>query len=109
MFCAFSGSALIIRVYGQAKTCHPGDPDWAELIAMFPEMAGSRQIFDLSIDLVQTSCGTGVPVMEMVKQRGPDELLPFYEDMGPDGVEAYWQRKNRLCIDQRSTGIAPTS
>lgn len=112
MFCAFNGKALIIRIYGQARTCQPGDPDWESLEAMFPKMAGARQIFDLSIDLVQTSCGTGVPLMEMVKQRGLEELLPFYEDMGLDGVQAYWHRKNRFSIDQRPTGVrssAPAS
>ena len=62
MFCAFEGEALILRVYGTAKTLHPRDPDWASAVTDFPEMAGSRQVFDVTIDGVQTSCGTGVPV-----------------------------------------------
>jgi Pyridoxamine 5'-phosphate oxidase len=105
MFCAFEGDARILRVYGKAKTIHPADTDWALHIAQFPAMAGSRQIFDLEIDLVQTSCGTGVPVMRFEAQRGPSELLPFYEEMGPDGVRAYWTRKNTLSIDGKPTGI----
>lgn len=105
MFCAISGPALIVRTYGQAKTYHPADAEWQPLEALFPKMAGARQIFDLSIDLVQTSCGTGVPLMDIVKQRGDEELLPYYDKMGPDGVKAYWQRKNRVSIDHRPTGI----
>ena len=104
MFCAFEGDALILRTYGSARTLHPRDGDWPDLVKLFPAMAGSRQIFDMTIDLVQTSCGTGVPVMTYQGQRGPDELLPFYEDMGADGVERYWARKNAESIDGKHTG-----
>lgn len=105
MFCAFEGNAKIIRTYGSAKVIYPRHGQWAELIGLFPEMAGSRQIFDLSIDRVLYSCGTGVPVYAYQHDRGPDELLPFYEQMGEDGVRAYWQRKNRVSIDGRPTEI----
>ncbi len=105
MFCAFEGDALILRVYGTARTLHPRDPDWAELAALFPPMAGSRQIFDMEVASVQTSCGTGVPFMEVRGQRGVDELLPYYDDMGEDGVRAYWRRKNTRTIDGAATGL----
>ena len=105
MFCAMAGDAMIVQVYGSAKVTHPKDAEWQELSAQFPKMAGTRQIFELDIDLVQTSCGTGVPVMEFVAERGPTELLPFYEDLGEEGVKAYWARKNRRSIDGKETGI----
>lgn len=105
MFCAFEGDALILRVYGQARTYHPRDAEWDRMVVDFPRLAGSRQIFELDIDLVQTSCGTGVPVMEFRKSRGEQELEPFYNDMGSDGVKDYWQRKNTQTIDGKPTGI----
>ncbi|WP_085905794.1 pyridoxamine 5'-phosphate oxidase family protein [Kiloniella majae] len=105
MFCAFEGAALILRVYGQASILHPRDDGWNEALSNFPEAAGSRQIFDMTIDLVQTSCGTGVPEMSFVKSRAEKELLPFYEEMGPEGVEKYWARKNVKSIDGHATGI----
>ncbi len=105
MFCAFEGDALILRVYGTAQTLHPHDADWDAALAQFPAMAGSRQIFDMTIDMVQTSCGTGVPLMNFEKQRGPEELLPYYADMGADGVRDYWSRKNVDSIDGAPTGI----
>ena len=108
MFCAFQGDPMILRVYGTAKTLHPRDSEWDELVDMFPAMAGSRQIFDLSVDLVQTSCGTGVPLMDFVGQRGEDQMLPFYAEMGEDGVKDYWQRKNSLSIDGKPTGVLET-
>jgi len=105
MFCAFEGDAQILRVYGQAKIIHPRDSLWTTTLAEFPELAGSRQIFDLSVDMVQTSCGTGVPIMSFAKSRAEDELVPYYEDMGPEGVKNYWRRKNSLSIDNKPTGI----
>jgi Pyridoxamine 5'-phosphate oxidase len=105
MFAAFAGEARILRVYGQATCLHPGDAEWQRFVALFPAMAGSRQIFTLAIDLVQTSCGTGVPVMQLAGQRGPSELLPFYEEMGPDGVRDYWKRRNALSLDGKPTGF----
>jgi predicted pyridoxine 5'-phosphate oxidase superfamily flavin-nucleotide-binding protein len=105
MFCAFEGEARIVRVFGNARVIHPADADWVSAIVDFPAMAGSRQVFDLAIEQVTISCGTGVPLMQCVKQRGPEELLPFYADMGPDGVQAYWTRKNKLSLNGKPTGI----
>ncbi|UES60066.1 pyridoxamine 5'-phosphate oxidase family protein (plasmid) [Roseibium aggregatum] len=105
MFCAFEGPAMILRVYGTTKVRHPRDADWHEVLSDFPVIAGSRQIFDLSIEMVQTSCGTGVPFMAFQSCRADDELVPFYQDMGEDGVRDYWRRKNMETIDGMPTGI----
>jgi hypothetical protein len=58
MFCAFGGEAMILCVCGHAKVVHPRDQTWNELARLFQPMAGSRQILDLEIDLVQTACGS---------------------------------------------------
>lgn len=105
MFCAFEGSPMIIRAYGKATVIHPRDNTWSSWSADFPNYAGARQIFELNIDLVQISCGTGVPKMNYVGDRGTSELLPFYEEMGPEGVRDYWGRRNAITIDSRPTGI----
>lgn len=105
MFCAFSGEAMILRVYGHAEVIYPRAEAWSELAPLFPPMAGSRQIFDLKIDLVQTSCGSGVPLMDYKDERGTAELLPFYETMGEEGVRDYWRRKNMRSIDGKPTHI----
>lgn len=105
MFCAFEGEARILRVYGVVRAIHPRDPDWGWASGHFSAMAGARQVFDFSVELAQISCGTGVPVMQFVRQRGPDELIPFYEELGEEGVRAYWAGKNRLSIDGKETGI----
>jgi predicted pyridoxine 5'-phosphate oxidase superfamily flavin-nucleotide-binding protein len=105
MFCAFEGDALILRVYGSAKIIHPRDREWEHAVSDFPDLAGSRQIFDVSVESVQTSCGTGVPVMKFERHRANSELVPFYEKMGPSGVDAYWRKKNVVTIDGFPTGL----
>ena len=69
MMNAFDGKPLILRIYGQAKVIHHLDEDWRELVDLFPYSEGSRQIFDLSIEKVQTSCGWAVPEYEFKKHR----------------------------------------
>ncbi len=55
MFCAFEDPPMILRVYGSARVVHRGDPDWADLFPLFKPLPGARQIFDVAVDLVQTS------------------------------------------------------
>jgi hypothetical protein len=105
MFCAFEGAALILRCYGTARVIHPRDPDWEEMIADFPTMGGTRQVFDVTINLVQTSCGTGVPVMTYEGERAETELVPFYAEMGAEKLEAFWKKKNVETIDGMPTGL----
>jgi hypothetical protein len=105
MFCAFEGDAFILRAYGNALVIYPRDDEWDGLYGLFPDYAGARNIFKLDIDLVATSCGTGVPEMAFVRPRADTELVPWYADMGQDGVEVFWRKKNVVSIDGAATGI----
>ncbi len=105
MFCAFEGEPWIFRVYGTAKVIHPRDSEWEEFVDLFPPMAGSRQIFDIEIELTQGSCGTGVPFFEFQGQRGDTELVPYFDDLGKEGVEKFWEQKNSLSLDGKATNI----
>ncbi|MFT5797223.1 MAG: hypothetical protein ACI84R_001280 [Candidatus Azotimanducaceae bacterium] len=105
MFCAFKGDHMILRTYGTAEVIHPRDPQWDELYALFPDFAGARNIFVLDVDLVTTSCGSGVPEMVVVRSRGETDLEPWYAEMGPEKVEAFWKKKNLTSIDDYPTGI----
>ena len=69
MFCAFDNPALIFRIYGKGRPVLPQDADWADLAAHFTLLPGTRQIFDVAIDQVQTSCGWGVPQMSFDRER----------------------------------------
>lgn len=103
MFCAFEGDPLILRLYGQARAVHPRDGEWALLLPLFPEQPGARQIIDLRVELVQTSCGFGVPLFDYVGQR--EELTRWSERKGEAGIREYWETKNRTSLDGRPTGI----
>jgi hypothetical protein len=69
MFCTFENPALIIRIYGRGRAVLPQDKDWNDLAAHFEILGGTRQIFDISIDSVQSSCGWGVPLMTYQHDR----------------------------------------
>lgn len=103
MFCSFEGAPLILRLYGKAGTIYPRHEKWNELITHFPTIPGTRQIFDLSVDLVQTSCGMGVPEYDYKGDR--TALNEWAEKKGPDGIADYWDEKNRASIDGMPTHI----
>ena len=103
MFCSFDAKPLILRLYGTARAVHAGDAEWAELLALFPPMQGSRNIFVLDVDLVQTSCGFGVPFMDFQADR--ETMAQWAAKKGDDGVTAYQQEKNRVSIDGFPTGL----
>ncbi len=105
MFCSFTDMPLIVRVYGTARAIHPRDPEWSELSGLFDEHGGSRQVFDLAVEHMATSCGTGVPVMSLEATRGYDELEPFYAAMSAEELHGYWSRKNVESIDGYPTRI----
>ncbi len=103
MFAAFEGRPVILRLYGTAKAIHHNDPDWDDLYALFPPMPGARQIFDLDVDLVQTSCGMAVPFFDYVEER--ESLSNHFAKKGPEGTAEYWEKKNQQSIDGLPTHI----
>lgn len=103
MFCAFEGSPLILRLYGSARIAHPGDARWSELAPVFPRRLGARQIFDVELEMVQTSCGFGVPLLDYQGER--DVMEQWAERKGQAGIEAYWREKNRYSIDALPTDL----
>jgi predicted pyridoxine 5'-phosphate oxidase superfamily flavin-nucleotide-binding protein len=106
MFMALDGGPMILRLYGTAKTIHPQDEDWSALYANFPANPGARQIFDLHIDLVQTSCGMAVPFFDYRGER--EQLNQWAEKKGEQGIRDYWRDRNQQSIDGLPTGILET-
>lgn len=103
MFCAFDGDPLILRLYGRATAVHRGDAAWPALFDRFEPLPGARQIFDLAIDLVQTSCGMAVPYYDYVDDRRL--LRDWARKKGEGGLRDYWREKNQTSIDGLPTGI----
>lgn len=103
LFTAFEGKPMILRLYGKAKVIHINDPEWQTLFSLFEPIAGARQIFDLTVDLVQTSCGMAVPFFDYVKER--QQLKDWAIKKGDKGLKEYWQTKNLQSIDGEPTHI----
>lgn len=102
MWCSFGARPLIMRAYGSARTLHARDADWAASLAQFNEPYTARQIYDMEVNMVQTSCGYAVPQMERVAER--DLLLPAMAAK-PGTVEDYWAARNTTTIDGMPTGL----
>ncbi len=105
MWMSIGTTPIILRVYATATVLHPRDDGWGELASLFPTFGGSRQIFDLSIDRVADSCGTGVPIMTVEADRGLTDLEPYYAKMSDDQLTGFWTRKNTTSNDGLPTGI----
>jgi Pyridoxamine 5'-phosphate oxidase len=69
MFCNFDRPALILRIYGRGKAVLPQDHGWEMLASHFEIFPGTRQIFVIDVESVQTSCGWGIPFMEFDRER----------------------------------------
>ena len=106
MFCAFEDPPVILRLYGQGKVISSESTQYQELSQLFEAIPGARQIIHLKIDLVQTSCGYGVPLYEYQGQR--PTLIKWAEAKGPGGLDAYRAEKNLFSIDGFPTGLKTT-
>lgn len=103
MFCSFDKKPLILRLYGNARIYHEQDQSYLDLITEFPEFLGARQIIDMTVDLVQTSCGYAVPKMDFKEERS--QLDAWALNRGKDRIRDYWQEFNTVSLDGHETGM----
>jgi hypothetical protein len=89
MFCNFQQPPLILRIYGKGNPVLPWENGWDELAGHFTLLPGTRQIFDIAVESVQTSCGWGVPVMSLDKER--ETLVKYHAQADP----AEWAGKHK--------------
>jgi Pyridoxamine 5'-phosphate oxidase len=107
MFCGFENVPMIMRLYGQGRALPRGNVEYDALLATAfnnREPPGARQIIRLNIEMVQTSCGYGVPLFDYKEDR--PTLRRWAENKGEDGLAAYRGEKNVFSIDGFETGIA---
>jgi hypothetical protein len=106
MFCAFDGPPMILRLYGKGRILPRGTPDYASLLAAEyggHEPPGARQIVMLDVEMVQTSCGYGVPTFDYRGER--PSLDNWAKAKGEAGLVAYRRQRNRVSIDGLPTGL----
>jgi hypothetical protein len=100
MFCAFDGPPLILRLYGRGHVLPRGGAAYAELLRTAfgeQEPPGARQIVHLAVELVQTSCGFGVPLFTHAGDR--PNLDRWTTAKGEQGLAEYRRSKNMRSID----------
>jgi Pyridoxamine 5'-phosphate oxidase len=106
MFCALDEPPSILRLYGRGTSLARNTSDYAVLLASAfdnQEPLGARQIVRIDIDLVQTSCGYGVPLFEYIGERST--LQRWAQQKGDAGLEEYRRQKNVRSLDGLPTGL----
>jgi len=77
--------------------------EWKALFVRFGYLSGAGQIFDLTIDLVQTWCGVGVPYFTAGKTRA--QLADWATKKGEAGMRQSWGDKSQLSSDRIPTHL----
>jgi hypothetical protein len=97
MFCGFDQPRRILRIWGKGTALFPSMAEHSQLARHFPQIPGSRSIIKVAISKVGTSCGGGVPLMEVVSQR---DFLPVWaEKKGPEAMWEYQKTRNEVSLD----------
>jgi Pyridoxamine 5'-phosphate oxidase len=104
MFCSFEGAPNILRLYGKGFAVLPGSKDWELYSQHFKTYPSTRQLIIANIDLVQTSCGFGVPLYTYEGER--DIHFDWAEKKGADGLYEYVQQNNLKSLDGLPTDIS---
>jgi hypothetical protein len=104
MFCSFTETPKILRLYGSGRVVLPGDPGWQPLADRFPAAPGSeagaagrRAIIVAELTRIADSCGYAVPVMDLREER--DLLTRWTERKTPAQLAAYRAEHNTVSID----------
>lgn len=103
MFCSFAGPPNILRLYGRGSAVLPGTEAWNIYAPYFTIYPSTRQIIVAQIDLVQTSCGFGVPLFEYNGER--DIHFDWAIKKGEEGLKEYIQEKNLVSLDGLPTDL----
>ena len=103
MFCSFEEVPNILRLYGKGFAVLPGTEDWKMYAPHFKIYPSTRQIIVADINLVQTSCGFGVPLFNYQGDR--DIHFDWAEKKGKDGLREYVIEKNLHSLDGLPTDL----
>ena len=104
MFCSFDGAPNILRLYGKGRTILPGTEEWEELVPNFEIYPSTRQFIIADINLVQTSCGFGVPLFEYIGER--EIHFEWAEKKGAEGLKEYIATNNLVSLDGLATPLS---
>lgn len=104
MFCSFEEKPMILRLYGKGFAVLPYSNLWEQYAPQFTIYPSTRQLIVADVDMVQTSCGFGVPLFEFGGER--DTHFKWAESKGVEGLSRYVQQNNLQSLDGLPTDIA---
>lgn len=104
MFCSFDDKPLILRLYGKGRAVLNNSEEWKKYSSHFKIYPSTRQLIIADIDLVQMSCGFGVPEYEFKADR--DIHFKWAEAKGEEGLNEYIQEKNLISLDGLPTDLS---
>ncbi|MFT6810633.1 MAG: hypothetical protein ACJA01_003878 [Saprospiraceae bacterium] len=104
MFCSFDKQPLILRLYGQGQVVLPDTESWKQWSPHFNILPSTRQLILMTVDMVQTSCGFGVPTYQFIE----DKNIHFKWAGGKDiqALEDYKKEKNWESLDGLPTHLS---
>jgi hypothetical protein len=105
MFCAFSGPANILRLYGRGESCSFDEPGFAEKMALFPGFERARGVITMRIERIADSCGWGVPFFDYKGER--DQLRRWVDSRPSEEWAARRYESNAVSIDGLP-GLSPS-
>jgi hypothetical protein len=97
MLCAFQGPPRIVRLHGTGEVVVPGDDEWEQLLARFPNRPGVRAVVKAAVTRVSTTCGFAVPFMELAGER--PTLDQVNGRKGDEALAVYRAEKNAVSLD----------
>jgi hypothetical protein len=87
MVCSFEDhDAAVVRLFGTARVTPLADSPLAPMLreAMIDGWKGpARQVIEVEVEKTMTSCGYGVPVMKLVRQRRTVDRGRRYKEAAP--------------------------
>tara|TARA_S200000501_G_scaffold257701_1_gene241493 strand:- start:3194 stop:3511 length:318 start_codon:yes stop_codon:yes gene_type:complete len=102
----FEGAPQILRIYGIGPIYNSSHSQFQEYYSLFPPNVRARQIIDIKVKIVQTSCGLGVSMMDFKNER--TALNNWSNKLGASEIEAYQKKKNVKSLDGFKTDIFKT-
>ena len=103
MFCSFDKTPNILRFYGKGYTILRDSEQWNTYATHFNIFPSTRQIIVADIDLVQTSCGFGIPFFEYVGERTTH--FEWAAKKEEEELLDYQKQKNTVSIDGLLTNL----
>jgi len=97
MFCSFTRSSRILRLFGTGRVVRPDKAEFTSLLRYFGDQhAGVRAVIVVDVGRIADACGFAVPYYEFVDER---PVLDAHHDKASDDAYVRLAQRNRQSID----------